>query len=262
MKIREATMKRSLLLGEGHLSILVVDALELRRAGVVSLLRPWTDANELQIVEASSPAMPLAPTLELGNSYKMILLIVGFAGVSDSKIQSWIKLLASRYVGVPLVLISDRDESTEVVAALESGVSGFVPTTITPTIALQAFAFIMSGGSFFPAAALAEATRTYRPPPMTSGKALTVVTSVERHVLTLRQKQVLERLTEGASNKLIGRQLKLRESTVKVHIRHIMKKLGATNRTQAALCAMHLAVSTTEPERSNGEESTKVQSHP
>ncbi len=255
-------MKRSLLFGEGNLSILVIDALELRRAGVVSLLKPWTDANAMEIVEASSPALPLAPTLESVNSYKMVLLIVGFAGVSDPKIQSWIKLLASRYVGVPLVLISDREEPTEVVAALEAGVSGFVPTTIAPTVALQAFAFIMSGGSYFPPAALTEATRTYRPPPMTSSKALTVVTSVERGVLTLRQQQVLERLTQGASNKLIGRQLKLRESTVKVHIRHIMKKLGATNRTQAALCAMHLAVSTSDPERMIGTDSSKVQPNP
>jgi DNA-binding NarL/FixJ family response regulator len=73
---------------------------------------------------------------------------------------------------------------------------------------------------------------------------------------------VLERLTQGASNKLIGRQLKLRESTVKVHIRHIMKKLGATNRTQAALCAMHLAVSTSDPERMIGTDSSKVQPNP
>ena len=60
--------------------------------------------------------------------------------------------------------------------------------------------------------------------------------------LTTRQQEVLERLRQGESNKLIGRQLKLRESTVKVHIRQIMRKLGATNRTQAALCAVQLSV--------------------
>jgi DNA-binding NarL/FixJ family response regulator len=61
--------------------------------------------------------------------------------------------------------------------------------------------------------------------------------------LTTRQQEVLERLRQGESNKLIGRQLKLRESTVKVHIRQIMRKLGATNRTQAALCATQLSIS-------------------
>jgi len=68
--------------------------------------------------------------------------------------------------------------------------------------------------------------------------------------LTARQQEVLEQLRQGASNKLIGRQLKLRESTVKVHIRHIMRKLGAVNRTQAALSAVHLLVSSVAAEES------------
>jgi DNA-binding NarL/FixJ family response regulator len=54
--------------------------------------------------------------------------------------------------------------------------------------------------------------------------------------LTDREKQVLGLLGVGTANKLIARQLGLTESTVKVHVRHIMRKLGATNRTQAALC--------------------------
>src|SRR5262249_20243436 len=71
-------------------------------------------------------------------------------------------------------------------------------------------------------------------------KETTVVSSVCG--LTARQQEVLARLRQGESNKLIGRQLKLRESTVKVHIRQIMRKLGATNRTQAALCAAQLTL--------------------
>jgi DNA-binding NarL/FixJ family response regulator len=61
-------------------------------------------------------------------------------------------------------------------------------------------------------------------------------TSVYCRGLTVREQEVLERLRQGASNKLIGQQLKMRESTVKVHVSQIMRKLGAANRTQAALC--------------------------
>jgi two-component system nitrate/nitrite response regulator NarL len=67
--------------------------------------------------------------------------------------------------------------------------------------------------------------------------------------LTIREQQVLECLQLGASNKLIARQLKLRESTVKVHIRRILRKLGAVNRTQAALWARHLGTHATDPEK-------------
>jgi DNA-binding NarL/FixJ family response regulator len=51
---------------------------------------------------------------------------------------------------------------------------------------------------------------------------------------TNRQSQVLACLREGKPNKLIAYELTMCESTVKVHVRHIMKKLGATNRTQVA----------------------------
>jgi DNA-binding NarL/FixJ family response regulator len=231
-------MTRSLYVGTESPAILVIDALELRRAGVVSLLKPWTDAHQLRIIANDPQRISLVPELEPNDQYQMILLILGSAAVGDPKIQAWIASLSHRHGNVPLVLVSDREDAAEVVAALEAGVRGFIPTSIAPSVALQALAFIMSGGSFFPPAALTEATRVKALPQVATGRELTVVAPVPKGIgLTVRQQQVLERLIQGASNKLIGRQLQLRESTVKVHVRHIMKKLGAANRTQAALCA-------------------------
>lgn len=53
--------------------------------------------------------------------------------------------------------------------------------------------------------------------------------------LTAREQEVLEHLAKGASNKLIARELELAESTVKLHIHHIIRKLGVSNRTEAAV---------------------------
>ena len=53
--------------------------------------------------------------------------------------------------------------------------------------------------------------------------------------LTAREQEVLEQLAKGASNKLIARELDLAESTVKLHIHHIIGKLGVRNRTEAAV---------------------------
>jgi len=55
--------------------------------------------------------------------------------------------------------------------------------------------------------------------------------------LTPRELAVLALLGRGQSNKRIARELDLSEATVKVHVRHIMRKVGATNRTQVALLA-------------------------
>jgi DNA-binding NarL/FixJ family response regulator len=188
----------------------------------------------------------------------MILLVVGAMGVCDPEPQSWIASLSSLYANTPLVLVSDREDATEVVAALEAGARGFIPTSIAPQVAIHACAFIISGGSYFPPAALTQAARVNQIAPGAS-KQLTVVAtaSVQRTGLTARQQEVLELLRQGESNKLIGRQLKLRESTVKVHVRQIMRKLGASNRTQAALTAAHLSVVATDREASTETEASE-----
>jgi DNA-binding NarL/FixJ family response regulator len=59
-------------------------------------------------------------------------------------------------------------------------------------------------------------------------------------LFTARQAAVVEALRRGKANKIIAYELKMRESTVKVHVRNIMKKLHATNRTEVAFMANRL----------------------
>lgn len=230
-------MNRPLQLRPKSPTVLVIDTLELRRAGVVSFLTPWADDSNIKIV-AIDPHEALAQS---GVSpFKMILLVIGAQGVAEPEPQSWIAALHDKYADTPLVLVSEREESDEVVAAFKAGARGFIPMSVTPPVAIQAFTFIMSGGSFFPPAALIQSTTHVQATVRVTTKES--VTVSDTRGLTARQQEVLERLRQGESNKLIGRQLKLRESTVKVHIRQIMRKLGATNRTQAALCAAQLGL--------------------
>jgi two-component system nitrate/nitrite response regulator NarL len=55
--------------------------------------------------------------------------------------------------------------------------------------------------------------------------------------LTARERQITRVLSEGATNKEIGRRLRLAEGTVKVHLHHIYRKLGIANRTELAVLA-------------------------
>jgi DNA-binding NarL/FixJ family response regulator len=57
---------------------------------------------------------------------------------------------------------------------------------------------------------------------------------------TERQYAVLVCLCQGDPNKIIGRKLGMTETTVKVHVREIMRKLGVSNRTQVAIAAAHV----------------------
>jgi DNA-binding NarL/FixJ family response regulator len=67
--------------------------------------------------------------------------------------------------------------------------------------------------------------------------------------LTSRQINVLARLRQGKANKIIAHELQMSESTVKVHVRNIMRKMGATNRTQAVYNARQLDESMVVPPR-------------
>ena len=217
--------------------VLVIDSLELRRAGVVSFLAPWAVDGNIQIVQIDPAEAVQRPN---DATIKLILLVIGAHGVAECEPQAWIAALHEKYADTPLVLVSEREEPEEVVAAFKAGARGFIPMSVTPPVAMQAFTFIMSGGSFFPPTALIQCTHVASSVTVVAKKEIAMVADVRG--LTTRQQEVLERLRQGESNKLIGRQLKLRESTVKVHIRQIMRKLGATNRTQAALCAVQLSV--------------------
>jgi DNA-binding NarL/FixJ family response regulator len=221
-------------------SVLVVDALVLRRAGVVSFLSSWAHESNIAIIPLDYLG---ALTQESTPVFGMIVLVIGSQRVADPEPQNWIASLLGKYVNSPLVLISDHEEAAEVVGAFKAGVRAFIPMSAAPDMAAHTLTFIMGGGSFFPPTALLQRSHYDDSRAVVTAPEGGIIDSEEGRVLTVRQQDVLGRLRQGESNKLIGRRLQLRESTVKVHIRHIIRKLGVTNRTQAALSAAQLRLS-------------------
>ncbi len=185
----------------------MIDSLELRRAGVVSFLRGWADDCHVEIAQFDAcDALALSRDLLV----RMILLVIGAQRVADPEPQGWIASLHDKYADVPLVLVSEREDTDEVVAAFKAGARGFVPMSITPPVAIQAFTFIMGGGSFYPPAALMQRTYVESTFRVSATRRVVGIGEQSRSSLTVRQLEVLERLRQGESNKLIGRQLKLR----------------------------------------------------
>lgn len=125
---------------------------------------------------------------------------------------------------VPVAVLSDHEDADSIREAFELGVRGYIPTSVASQVAVGAVHLVCVGGTFAPAAALLS--RGDRPP---SGDEDPLIEGFTR-----RQSQILECLRRGMANKLIAYELNMCESTVKVHIRNIMKKLNATNRTQVA----------------------------
>lgn len=211
-------------------AVVIVDAMELRRAGIVALVEPWSSSQGITTI--AIPPNELTADLAERLEPKFIIFSIGGLSLHAAEPTRWTTDIRDMLPGVPCVVLSDRTEPEEAIVAARLGHQAFMPTSIEPQIALQAFAFVIGGGTYFPREALLQSVAAAR-----EGAAFTTAGAGEADRLTRRQHEVLERLRLGKSNKVIARDLDMQESTVKVHVRQIMRKLGASNRTQAALLA-------------------------
>jgi DNA-binding NarL/FixJ family response regulator len=133
----------------------------------------------------------------------------------------------------PVIILSGVDSPDSVLEALESGARGYIPTASTSLeLAIGIIRLVRAGGTFVPPSSL--------PVQRIKGTAVTSKGTTEEQ-FTPRQMAVLDHLKLGKANKVIAYELAMSESTVKVHIRNIMKKMKATNRTEVACRAQALA---------------------
>lgn len=132
----------------------------------------------------------------------------------------------------PAVILSDNEDPDLIVQMLGKNVRGYVPTSLSIGVAVQAMELARAGGVFVPASSLIAAHRV----PDAASSAVQKTNGL----FTARQAAVVDALRRGKANKIIAYELKMRESTVKVHVRNIMKKLHATNRTEVAYMANRL----------------------
>jgi DNA-binding NarL/FixJ family response regulator len=102
-------------------------------------------------------------------------------------------------------------------------------------VAIEVLWLVKAGGQFLPAACIIGPPRS---PADTSAKPLPARSN---GLFTARQAAVVKALCQGKANKIIAYELEMKESTVKVHVRNIMKKLKAKNRTEVAYITHQLA---------------------
>ncbi|WP_159587466.1 LuxR C-terminal-related transcriptional regulator [Chelativorans xinjiangense] len=155
-----------------------------------------------------------------------ILLNIGEQDVMENSVAEQIRELSSGFRSVPVVVLADSDNLEQILKALEYGARGFIPTSVDINVCIEAVALAMSGGTFIPASSVL-AMRHLIDDGMQGTQHLYAM-------FTLREREVVEAIRRGKQNKIIAHELKMCESTVKVHIRNIMRKLKATNRTEVA----------------------------
>jgi DNA-binding NarL/FixJ family response regulator len=157
------------------------------------------------------------------------------ADTVESAVMQNVVTIRKAFLDLPIVVLSDREDAPQpdtFRSILNSGAQGFIPTrTIGIPIVMAAIRFIKAGGTFAPFDQLLTNRLDCGP---------TQSEATQKSLLTPRQTAVLSLLQQGKANKIIAYDLNMSESTVKVHVRNLMRKMGASNRTQAAYKAQPL----------------------
>lgn len=147
-----------------------------------------------------------------------------------------LRRLRQQLSAVPIVVLGRAAGRRTILQAIESGAHGFVPDDSLVEAIAEALKMVLSGNVYVPTAVLAE------PEPVERAAAnddTPAPASAELAGLTPRQRQVLDLLVRGHSNREIAKQLGVAQGTVRIHVAAILRALNVRNRTQAALTAIH-----------------------
>lgn len=197
------------------------------REGLVRLLEV---TGRFRVIEVARAADLLTKASEERISIDVILIGLGSARVSDESVRADIMLLTRTHPEAPIIVLCDLKDSQHIGDALRQGIRGYIPTTLTSRILIEALRLIQAGGTFIPADALSQALSDRR---TTAAELDPTSEHLGAFRPTPRQSRVLELLREGKPNRTIARELQMSESVVKVHVRNIMRKLQASNIREA-----------------------------
>ena len=203
--------------------ILIIDDHPLFRKGVAQLIAM---AAHLEVMgEASNGEQGVAMAKELDPD--MILLDLHMTGMGGIET---LKAIRDADLDCRVVILTVSDNADDLVAAIRSGADGYLLKDMEPEDLLTAIDEALNGRTVIGERLNGLLARAIREE----------ATAKQRDTATLtdREKEILQGLAQGLSNKLIARNLDITEATVKVHVKNLLKKLGFHSRLEAAVWAV------------------------
>jgi len=179
----------------------------------------------------SLPVLTYSTAIELEQPHFLTSpKLIIFSWVEENKEASTnaLKVLSELAPRTPVIVLAYNHDPELARTAISHGAKGYIPVTMGFEITIEAVRFVLAGGTYAPMdCLLARGGRGDAPAqPPTSG------------LVTARELAIVRAIQQGKSNKVIAYELNMCESTVKVHVRRIMKKLNAKNRTEVAINAL------------------------
>ncbi|MBK9673940.1 MAG: response regulator [Betaproteobacteria bacterium] len=207
-------------MSEPAIRIVVVDDHTLFRRGIIALLGGVADfavvgeaADGLEGIRTIAALQP-----------DVVLLDLNMPGISGIEAMQAILREAP---GLPVVMLTVSENAEDLMAALKGGAQGYLLKNIDSDFLVDSVRRAAAGESVMSPEMSAKLLRELR------GAGAPALPA-----LSPREREILSFIARGASNKEIARTLEVAESTVKIHVQHILRKLELSSRVQAAVWAI------------------------
>lgn len=206
------------------MKVLIVDDHPVLRDGFSALLQQSNPDNTILQAQDADEGLAIAASVSDIDVIVLDLEMPGMKGLQA------LAELGRKRPEVPVIVLSSSEDPHDVRQSLASGALGYVPKSASQSVLLSAIGLVLNGELYVPPLILAADTQLLRGRPPKA-------TPENNQLLTTRQIQILQLLSDGLANKSIAARLGLSEKTIKVHIGAIFRALHVSNRTQAAAAA-------------------------
>lgn len=211
--------------GEAPIRVVLVDDHALCRSGLSDLL---THRGGMQVMAALADPDQLILALR---EHTPDLVVLDLRMPSTDGL-SLLRRIRTEGIGTPALILTMSDSETDLSAALRAGVRGYLLKDMDPEEIMSAIGRAARGELVVAPEMTLKLAGLLQPDTRSPDRQGLLAS------LTERERQILEHLARGESNKAIARALDISHDTVKLHVRHILSKLGLSSRVEAAVFAV------------------------
>ena len=241
-------------IASGHASIVIIDSQTWSRTCLARTLRGELPEVAIHDVATSNGLVGI-----VGENINLAVLNIENSNLTDQWSSENLAYIHRLLPEASLMLLTQLDEAlitdTTVSEVARFGVKGYTTNTAPVEVVLAAIRLILAGGAYYPRSMVIDDGNCVNsvpaspdainslPMPAANGEVDESLALINAPTVafTEREKQVLATLRRGLPNKIIASELDLSENTVKVYISQIMRKLNATNRTEAVVFSQKFA---------------------
>lgn len=219
---------------ERTIKIVIIDDHQLFREGVKRILAM---ENNFEVVAEGDDG---STALQLVEEYNPDVILMDINMPKLNGVEAT-KQLIEEYPDVKVLILSIHDDETYVTHVLKTGASGYLLKEMDADSLIEAVKVVADGGAYIHPKVTHNLINEYRrlaSDPSTEIGFREVEYRRPLHILTKRECEVIQLMTDGKSNRAIGEILYISEKTVKNHVSNILQKMNVNDRTQAVVEAI------------------------